>query len=294
MVLKLKSIGLMVLRHGSLPVVVLMMMGGAWAGTPLKWSKDVMEVNRYSVAREGEVRGKIRQQLAGVLGSDGEQLLKAGYELSTDMVTGTGQEALGRMSMEVIFDPETFDLISRTDNFSAGDEAGRVLYTRTPTGVQVQSAGEAEGIPREPEEWSFSYDVNGPLVDQTILVYYIRSVPLEKGRTFDITTVNPSREGMEELKGQVREPKNIVWNGSQIQVYPIDTATASGVTTYYVRPDAGHTLVRYTSATARCTSFFLPRRSRRANNHTGRMLESRARSGSGTCGRTSDPGSQAP
>lgn len=244
----LKSISLMALRHGPFPLIILAGAGVAWAGLPMEWSQEVMEVNRYTIEKDGVVQGEIHQQLAGVIGKDGKQRLKAVYELARNAVVGTGQEVVGRMSMEVVFDPDTFDLYQRTDSFAAGDETGRVRYTRTPSGVLVHSDSEAQGIPRESEDWSFSYDVVGALIDQTVLVYYIRSLPLESGHTFSVSTVNPAKEGVEHLKGLVRAPRLIVWNGEQVEAYPIDTAAASGVTTYYVLPDARHTLVRYLAA----------------------------------------------
>lgn len=258
MVSKLKLIGLMALRHGPLSLITLAVAGVVWAGIPIEWSPEVMEVNRYIIQKDGAVQGEIHQQLAGITGQDGKQRLKAVYELARNAVVGLGQEVVGRMSMEVVFDPETFDLYARTDNFSAGDETGQIKYTRTPSGVQVHSDSEAQGIPRESEDWSFSYDVSGPLIDQTILVYYIRSLPLEAGHTFSISTVNPGREGVEHLKGQVRDLRTIVWNGIQVEAYPIDTATAEGVTTYFVLPDAHHTLVRYASVNGDVYELRLP------------------------------------
>lgn len=243
-----KPISLMALQHGAFLLAGMVLAGTTFGGLPMEWAEAVLEVNRYTIEKDGETQGEIYQQLAGVTGKDGKQRLKAVYELARKAVVGAGEEVVGRMSMEVVFDPETFDLYARTDNFSAGDESGQVVYTRTATGVKVFSESEAQGIPRASEGWSFSYDISGPLIDQTILVYYIRSLPLEKGHTFSIATVNPSREGVEHLKGLVRAPRTIVWNRTEVEAYPIDTATASGVTTYYVLPDDHHTLVRYTSA----------------------------------------------
>jgi hypothetical protein len=249
----------MALWHGPLSFVIISAVAGvAWAGIPLEWSEETMEVNRYTIARDGAPQGEIHQQLVGITGPDGTKRLKVVYELARNAIVETGQEVLGRMSMQVVFDPETFDLYERADNFSAGDETGQVRYTRTPTGVQVHSDSEAQGIQRESEDWSFSYDVSGSLIDQTILVYYIRGLPLKTGHTFSISTVNPAREGVQHLKGLVRDLKTIVWNGTEVEAYLIDTATASGVTTYYVRPDARHTLVRYTAESGEIYELRLP------------------------------------
>ena len=247
MVQKHKSIhvtlaGLVVLALALLPA------SSTLAGMPMPWAEGLIETNTYIIEKDGVIDGQVLQSLYGHRSADGSQHLKAVYELARRAMQVQGQDVVGRMNIEVVFDQQDFDLKSRLDNFSVGGSVGRVTYKRTGRSIHVESEGEAEGLARETKTWDFTYESQGALIDQATLIYYIRSVPLEDGKTFSVSTINPMREGVDRIRGMVRSPRAIGWGGQEVEVWPIETSTPDGVTTYYIRPDADHTLLRYTSA----------------------------------------------
>jgi hypothetical protein len=216
------------------------------AGSPIPWQDGLMEVNHYSLEEGGIKTGEIEQRLYGEK-YQGRQVQRVVYEMMRVATKVQGQNLIGRVNMDIVFDLQTFESLERTDRYALADEVGRVTYTRTANGFRIRREADAQGIPREPEEVETRFATAGPLVDQMVIVYFVRSLPLEEGHTFEVRTINPTVEEVSHHKGRVAGRETLQWHGQEVEVQRIETSTAAGVTTFYVRTDDSRALLRYIS-----------------------------------------------
>jgi hypothetical protein len=215
----------------------------------MPWSEGLMESHNYVIIDpDGVPNGEILQELHGVTGRGGKQDLKAVYEIVRRTEDPNGETTEGKTTTEIVFDPKTFDLRSRLDVYLGNHGNVRVTFTPTPAGLEVRTDRPSSAESGAVDQQLLKFDIHGPLIDQTAFVFYIRGLPLEKGHTFSATTINPARKGgVDWLKGMVLGLREVPWEGGQVEAWVIETATAVGVTTYHVLPDASHTLIRYMS-----------------------------------------------
>ena len=248
--LRLKCFGLMAYRHALSAGLAFLLPCLAMGGIPLQWSNGLMESHDYVIiSAEGVPIGEIHQEVSGVTGRGGQENLKAEYEIVRQSEGPDGRLTTGKTTSAIVFNRQNYDLYSRLDTYSyASGQDLRVTFTPTPAGVEVVSERQGGDSSGEAERRLIEFDVAGPLVDQLAFVFLIRGLPLEKGHSFSATTVNPSRKGdVEWQKGMVLGPRQVPWDGGQVEAWVIETATSVGVTVYHVLPDAPHTLIRYTS-----------------------------------------------
>jgi len=247
--LRLKRLGLMVWRHALSAGLVMLLPGLVAGALPMPWSEGLMESHNYVIIDpDGVPNGEILQELHGVTGRGGKQDLKAVYEIVRRTEEPNGETTEGKTTTEIVFDPKTYDLRSRLDVYSGNLSNVRVTFTPTPAGLEVRTDRPSSAESSAVDKQLIKFDIHGPLIDQTAFVFYIRGLPLEKGHTFSTTTINPARKGgVDWLKGMVLGLREVPWEGEQVEAWVIETATAVGVTTYHVLPDASHTLIRYMS-----------------------------------------------
>jgi len=217
---------------------------------PLQWIDGIMESHDYVIiGPDGVPIGQIHQELSGVTGRGGQKDLKARYEIVRQSEGPDGELLTGKTTSQVIFNQRTYELYSRLDNYSSTkSEDIKVTFTPTPTGVEVvsQRVGNSDG--GNADRQMLTFNLPGPLIDQLAFIYLIRGLPLEKGHSFSVTTVNPSRkDSVEWHKGMVLGPRMVPWGDDQVEAWVIETATALGVTSYHVLPDESRTLIRYIS-----------------------------------------------
>jgi hypothetical protein len=217
---------------------------GPGDGVAIPWQSGIVEVNRYSIEINGKPSGEIEQRLYGEV-VDGVKRYRVNYDVVRQAMKVDDQSLIGRIHIDILFGPDSFETIERTDRFAVGVAEGRIIYTRTPTGFRFRSEGTAEGIAREPLEEETEISGPPPLVDQMLLVYVIRSLPLEEGHQFGVSTYNPSMDGSRRLKGMVAGRQIFDWEGESVEAQRIETSAADGVTTYYVATDGSRRLFRY-------------------------------------------------
>ncbi len=232
---------------GAMALVAWVAAGAAPAGgLSLPWRNGLMETLRYTMEERGQVTGEFEQRLYGEA-VGGAKRCRLRYELARSVDAGEGIQFTGRVTMEVTFNPQTFDLIQRTDHYAGGPSEGRTRFTRIPGGLRIRSESSFEGIPRETEEKDVEYPVDGPLIDEVLFAHIIRSLPMEEGHTFELETINPALKDVIRTKGMVRGVETMEWNGKPVKVRRVETSTPEGITTYFVGTGEDRLVYRYLS-----------------------------------------------
>lgn len=246
-VFKLSSLVFVDLR---LLAVALLLAGTAGsvsaAGTEfaVAWKSGLLEVNRYQIEVDGNPSGEIEQRLYGE--EDGDALLyRVNYNMVREAMQIGDRPMIGRMHIDILFSPDSFESVERIDRFAVGGSEGRITYVRTPEGFKARSEGVTEGLPRETVEEEIVISGSPPLVDQMLLVYFVRSLPLMEGYQFQVTTYNPRKAGSRLLRGMVNGRQSFDWDGENVEVQRIETSAADGVTAYYVGTNGSRRLYRY-------------------------------------------------
>jgi hypothetical protein len=208
------------------------------------WQSGLLEVNHYTLEVEGELTGEIEQRLYGEE-VDGTRRYRVTYHLMRQVGIVNGQPVTGHMHNDLVFRPAGFEMLQRIDRFAVGTVEGQVTYTRTPDGFRVLTESTDEGIPREPDENEVVISGPPPVVDQLLLVYLIRSLPLEEGHQFQVSAYSPALNGTRRLRGKVGGRQTFDWEGEEVVVQRIESSSPDGVTTYYVTADGSRRLLRW-------------------------------------------------
>ena len=216
------------------------------AGTEfaVPWKSGLLEVNRYHIEVAGDPSGEIEQRLYGEE-DGGTRQYRVNYHMVREAMQIGDRSVVWRMHIDILFRQDSLESVERVDRFAVEASEGRITYTRTPEGFRARSEGTTEGLEREAVEEKVAISGTPPLVDQMLLVYLIRSLPLEEGHQFQVSTYNPAKAGSRRLRGMVGGRQSYDWDGEDVEVQRIETSAADGVTTYYVATDGSRRLFRY-------------------------------------------------
>ncbi|MFQ5766404.1 MAG: hypothetical protein ACE5ID_00240, partial [Acidobacteriota bacterium] len=217
-------------------------------GTPFQWKEGLIEVNRYTFKEKGTRVGEIEQRLYGVKGEKNRPVFKVIFELIRQARMKGKEPLVGRSTTEILFDPETLDLLSKSESYSIADTEARIRISKTPTGFRTTQESYALGSPRPPEVKELTFEADTPLVDQMVVGYMVRKMAGEEGRTFSLNAINPVREGILHLKGKVGRIVPMELDGHPMEAWRVDVASPKGTTTYYVQPGEERSLLRYVAS----------------------------------------------
>jgi hypothetical protein len=237
-------------RRSPRPVLLGVILSLAATGLPragaVAWKAGPIEKHVYFILSSTGKEGEIEQRLEG-LEEDGVRRYRATYDM-VRRASHVGMEGVvGRTTVEVVSSAADFDFVRREDSYSIYDTVGRARSTRTATGVKVHGESAAQAIPAEDVDRDIAYEGHGPLLDQYMLVYLIRSQPMQEGHDFHVDTIMPLAMQTDRLAGRVGPVQTITWNGQPVQARRIDISSTSGTSAYYVREDEGHDLIRFVS-----------------------------------------------
>jgi hypothetical protein len=208
------------------------------------WKSGLLEVNRYHIEVAGDPSGEIEQRLYGEE-DRGTRQYRVNYHMVREAMQIGERSVVGRMYIDILFQQGSFETVERVDRFAVSASEGQITYTRTPEGFLARSEGITEGLERETVEEEVVISGSPPLVDQMLLVYLIRSLPLEEGHKFEVSTFHPAKAGSRRLRGMVGGRQTYDWEGEDVEVQRIETSATDGVTTYYVATDGSRRLFRY-------------------------------------------------
>lgn len=221
--------------------------GAAEGFAAFPWQRGLIETSRYNIERQGRRVGEIEQIVYGVEDDTGRRRYRVVVELIRRTNAEGGPPLIGRVTSEVFFDLDSMGFQERRDNFAKGDTEGRVLTLRTPSGLTTSSESMSGGISRPDTETSMELPGDDLYIDLLALSFFVRTVPMNEGHVFDVTTVIPLEKILDRLRGQVGPLQRISWHDQSIEVRRVEVGSRRGTGSYYVRTDPSHQVVRFVS-----------------------------------------------
>ena len=84
-------------------------------------------------------------------------------------------------------------------------------------------------------------------IDLLALSFFVRTVPMDEGHVFDVSTVIPIQKVLDRQRGHVGPLQRISWHDESIEVRRIEVGSQQGTGSYYVETVAPNRVLRFVS-----------------------------------------------